>query len=725
MTRNTRIEDLIARMTVEEKVGQLGIFADAVRPFAPDINPEANARGAAEVLEQVREGRIGALFNGVGAAEGREAQRVAVEESRLGIPLIFGSDVIHGMRTVFPIPLGEASTFEPDLAERTARATAVEATAAGIHWTFAPAVDIARDQRWGRVAEGAGEDVVLGAAFAAARVRGFQGADLKADDALLATPKHFAAYGAVMGGMEYNQVDIAPQTLRDVHLPPFKAAIDAGAITLMSAFNDINGVPASANRELMTDILRGEWGFKGFVVSDYTADMELIAHGFAEDERDASRLAFLAGVDMSMQSGFYAASLPDLVAKGDVPMDVLDEGVRRVLSVKDAIGLFDNPYRSLDPAVEADTSKNAEHAELAREAARRSIVMLKNDGVLPLKKSGQKIALIGPFGADVDNLEGCWTLFGDKQRHVAIDTGLRDALADASAFEVVAGSGFEEAIDGGIEAAVAAAKRADVVLLAIGEPQNYSGEAQARTQIIVPPAQQALAEAIAATGTPIVVLLKNGRALALTGAVRDASAILVTWFLGSQTGPAIADVVFGDYNPAGRLPVSFPQDSGQQPYFYNHPRTGRPELADQPPAFKSRYREVTFDALYPFGHGLSYTTFGYTKPVVPAQVGWSETIVVTATVTNTGDVAGEEVVQLYVHDRVASRVRPVRELKAFRKILLAAGASEEVSFELERADLAFTHRDGRTFEAEPGTFDVWIAGSSMQGDAASFVLKAP
>lgn len=722
MTRNTRIEDLIARMTVEEKVGQLGVFADAVRPFAPDINPEANARGAAEVLEQVRAGRVGSLFNGVGAAEGREAQRVAVEESRLGIPLIFGSDVIHGMRTVFPIPLGEASTFEPDLAERTARATAVEATAAGIHWTFAPAIDIARDQRWGRVAEGAGEDVVLGCAFAAARVRGFQGPDLKADDALLATPKHFAAYGAVLGGMEYNQVDMAPQTLRDVHLPPFKAAIHAGALTIMSAFNDINGVPASANRELMTDILRGEWAFKGFVVSDYTADMELIAHGFAEDERDASRLAFLAGVDMSMQSGFYAANLPDLVAKGDVPMAVLDEGVRRVLTVKDAIGLFDNPYRSLDPKVEADTSKNAEHAELARDAGRRSIVMLKNDGVLPLKKSGQKIALIGPFGADVENLEGCWTLFGDKARHVNIETGLRSALTDARSLEVVAGSGFEEAIDGGIDAAVAAATRADVVLLAIGEPQNYSGEAQARTQIIVPPAQQALAEAVVATGTPVVVLLKNGRALALSGAVREANAILVTWFLGSQTGPAIADVVFGDYNPAGRLPVSFPQDSGQQPYFYNHPRTGRPELADQPPAFKSRYREVTFEALYPFGHGLSYTTFAYSEPTVKAQAGWNETIIVTATVTNTGDVAGEEVVQLYIHDRVASRVRPVRELKAFRKILLAPGASEDVSFELERVDLAFTHRDGRTFEAEPGTFDVWISGSSTQGVAATFVL---
>jgi beta-glucosidase len=450
--------------------------------------------------------------------------------------------------------------------------------------------------------------------------------------------------------------------------------------------------------------------------------MELIAHGFADDERDAARLAFLAGVDMSMQSGFYAAHLADLVEKGDVPMEVLDEGVRRVLSVKQAIGLLDNPYRSLDPAVEADTSPNAAHAALARDASRRSIVMLKNDGVLPLRKSGQKIALIGPFAADVDNLEGCWTLFGDKRRHVDIETGLRDALADASSLDVVAGCGIEEPIQGGIEAAVAAAKQADVVLLAIGEPQNYSGEAQSRTQIVVPPAQQALAEAVAATGTPVVVLLKNGRALALTGAVREANAILVTWFLGSQTGPAIADVVFGDYNPSGRLPVSFPQDAGQQPYFYNHLRTGRPELADQPPAFKSRYREVTFDALYPFGHGLSYTSFEYSLPQVKSTVGWNETIVVSATVTNTGKVAGEEVVQLYVHDRVASRVRPVRELKAFRKIMLAPGASEEVSFELTRKDLAFTHRDGTTFEAEPGDFQVWIAGSSAAGVPATFVL---
>ncbi|WP_368311486.1 glycoside hydrolase family 3 N-terminal domain-containing protein [Luteibacter sp. CQ10] len=723
MNRHPRIEALIDRMTLEEKVGQLGVFADAVRPFAPDINPEVNARGAAEVLDQIRAGRVGALFNGVGAAEGREAQRVAVEESRLGIPLLFGSDVIHGMRTVFPIPLGEAASFEPGLAERTARATAVEATAAGVHWTFAPAMDIARDQRWGRVAEGAGEDVVLGAAFAAARVRGFQGDDLTARDSLLATPKHFAAYGAVAGGMEYNTVDIAPQTLRDVHLPPFKAAIDAGALTIMSAFNDINGVPASANRELMTGILRDEWGFRGFVVSDYTADMELIAHGFAEDERDATRLAFVAGVDMSMQSGFYGAHLADLVEKGDVPMDVLDEGVRRVLCVKQAIGLLDDPYRSLDPKAESDVSTLPAHTALARDAARRSIVMLKNDGTLPLRKHA-RIALIGPFARDRDNIEGCWTLFGDKTRYVDIEAGIRDALAGDASLEVVDGSGIEAPLEGGIDAAVAAARRAEVVLLAIGEPQNYSGEAQARTQIVVPAAQQALAEAVIATGTPVVVLLKNGRALALQGAVREAHAILVTWFLGTQTGPAIADVVFGDYNPSARLPVSFPQDPGQQPFFYNHPRTGRPELADQPPAFKARYREVTFEALYPFGHGLSYTTFAYTAPTVKASVRWNETIVVSATVMNTGAVAGEETVQLYVHDRVASRVRPVRELKAFRKILLAPGAAEDVVFELTRADLAFTHVDGRTFEAEPGRFDVWIAASSAQGEPASFVLEA-
>lgn len=720
-----RIESLLARMTVEEKVGQLGVFADMVRPFAPDVNPEANVRNAEQVLEQVRAGRVGSLFNGVGAEAGRRIQQVAVEESRLGIPVILAADVIHGMRTVFPIPLGEAASFEPELARRTARATAVEATAAGIHWTYAPAVDIARDQRWGRGAEGAGEDVVLGCAFAAARVRGFQGDDLQATDALLATPKHFAAYGAVAGGMEYAQVDISPQTLRDVHLPPFKAAFDAGALAVMSAFNDINGVPASANRWLLTDLLRGQWGFDGVVVSDYTADMELVAHGYAADARDATAKAFLAGLDLSMQSGFYAEHLPALVESGQVPMALLDDSVRRMLQLKEAIGLFDDPYRSLDPARERDHSHIAAHDALAREAARRSVVLLKNeDAVLPLRTSGQKVALIGPFAQDRDNIEGCWTLFGDRSRYVALDVGLRVRLADPALLEVVAGCALEAPLDGGIEQAVAAARRADVVVLALGEPQRYSGEAQSRVEISLPAAQQALAEAVALTGKPLVVVLRNGRALALHGAVRDAQAIVVGWYLGTQTGHALADVLCGDYSPSARLPVSFPQHSGQQPYFYNHPRTGRPELPGMS-EFKARWREISNAPLYAFGHGLTYTTFAYGPPQLgTTQLEWDGELEITVTLTNTGAMAGEEVVQLYVHDRVASRVRPVRELKAFTKVALVPGESRQVAFHLDRRQLAFTGVDGQC-RAEPGLFDVWVCASSASGEAVSFELLAP
>ena len=720
-----RIESLISRMTVEEKVGQLGVFADMVRPFAPDVNPETNVRNAEQVLEQVRTGRVGSLFNGVGAEAGRRIQQVAVEESRLGIPVILAADVIHGMRTVFPIPLGEAASFEPELARRTARATAIEATAAGIHWTYAPAVDIARDQRWGRGAEGAGEDVVLGCAFAAARVRGFQGDDLAAPDALLATPKHFAAYGAVTAGMEYAQVDISPQTLRDVHLPPFKAALDAGALAVMSAFNDINGVPASASEELLTDILRGEWKFPGVVVSDYTADMELIAHGYAADEGDATLKAFSAGLDLSMQSGFYAEHLPGLVESGQVPMAMLDEAVRRMLRLKQAIGLLDDPYRSLDPAREADTSHVPAHDALSREAARRSIVLLKNeDAVLPLRRRGQKIALIGPFARDRDNIEGCWTLFGDKARYVSLEQGMRAALEDDSLLEIVDGCGLETALQDGTEQAMAAAQRADVVVLALGEPQRYSGEAQSRVEIVLPTAQQALAEAVAMTGKPLVVLLRNGRALALQGAVRNAQAIAVTWYLGTQTGNAVADVLFGDYNPSGRLPVSFPQVSGQQPYYYNHPRTGRPELPDMS-EFKARWREIPNAPLYPFGHGIGYTSFAYGQPrLSTTELGWNDTLTITTTLTNTGKVAGEEVVQLYINDRVASRVRPVRELKDFRKVALAPGETVEVEFQLHRSQLQFTGRDG-VLRAEPGVFDLWVCASAQEGEPVSFELLAP
>ncbi|RBI56180.1 beta-glucosidase, partial [Xanthomonas oryzae pv. oryzae] len=549
----------------------------------------------------------------------------------------------------------------------------------------------------------------------------FQGGDLTADDSLLATPKHFAGYGAVAAGMEYNAVDIAPQTLRDVHLPPFKAAFDAGALTVMSSFNDINGVPASANHELLTEILRGEWQFPGVVISDYTADMELIAHGYAADERDATKKAFLAGLDLSMQSGFYAAHLPSLVESGEVPMATLDASVRRILQLKDAIGLFDNPYRSLDPAREADTTYLPAHDALSRDAARRSIVLLKNQGgVLPLKKSGQRIALIGPFVQDRDNIEGCWTLFGDKERYVTLEQGMR-AVVGTEDLSVVTGCGLEEALPDGISAAIDAAQAADVVVLALGEPQRFSGEAQSRTEISLPPAQQELAEAIAATGTPMVVLLRNGRALALTGAVRDAEAIAVTWYLGTQTGTGVADVLFGDYNPSARLPISFPQSTGQQPYFYNHLRTGRPELPTLA-EYKARWREMPNEPLYPFGHGLSYTSFAYAPPQLSAaQLGWDDTLTITTRVTNTGKVAGEEVVQLYVHDRVASRVRPVRELKGFRKLLLQPGESQDVVFTLTRDALAFTNHKGG-FGAEPGLFDVWVCASAKSGEAATFEL---
>ncbi|MEI2455284.1 glycoside hydrolase family 3 N-terminal domain-containing protein [Lysobacter firmicutimachus] len=723
MTGRVDVDALLRRMTLEEKIGQLSVLADSIRPFAFDVNPDSFQWGPERTREMIRAGQVGALFNGVGAAEGRELQRIAVEESRLGIPLLLGADVIHGMRTVFPIPLGESASFEPELAERTARAAAIEATREGLHWTFAPVVDVARDQRWGRVAETSGEDTYLSCEFARARVRGFQGPDLTADDSLLATLKHFAAYGAVGAGLDYNAVDLAPQTLHEVHLPPFKAAIEAGALTVMSSFNDINGVPATANRELLTGVLRDQWGFEGFVVSDYTSDFELIAHGYAADERQAAELSLNAGLDMSMQSGIFMDHLGALVEQGRVGVAAIDAAARRILDVKARMGLFENPYRSLNPAPPGPTPYLAAHDALAREAARRSVVMLKNQGeLLPLRKSGQRIALIGPFARDRENLAGCWNIFGDASREIDLETGLRAALADPQSLQVVEGCGIEESLEGGIEAAVAAARQAEAVLLALGEPSVYSGEAQSRTQIVLPPAQQALAEAVIATGTPVVVLLRSGRALALSPALQSADAILATWFLGTQTGHAVADLVFGDHSPSARLPVSFPRDAGQQPYYYNHPSTGRPYTPEGLQAFRTRWREVDHSALYPFGHGLTYTRFDY-GPVEldPAGLAWDGQLTVRARIANVGTRSGEEVVQLYVRDRIASRVRPIRELKRFQKIALAPGEGRVVEFTLDRSDLEFRSVDNRPI-AEPGRFDVWIAPSATAGIAVSFEL---
>jgi beta-glucosidase len=720
-----QIEALIAKMTLAEKAGQLSIFSDMTR-LTPNtlINPEAGPPVDDNLAKRVREGRLIGVFNGFGAAGARNIQRIAVEESRLKIPLIFGADVLHGLYTIFPIPLGEAASFDPQLAERTARAAAIESTANGLHWTFAPMVDIGRDQRWGRVAEGSGEDPYLGSALAAARVRGFQGRSLTDEDSLLACPKHFVAYGAASGGMDYNSVEMSEQTLHEVYLPPFKAAFDAGALSTMSSFNDVNGVPMSANRKLMTGLLREQWKFGGMVVSDYTADKELVKHGVAKDDREATKLAILAGVDISMQSDLYNLYLPELVSSGDLPMAVVDESVRRVLRTKHLLGLFDNPYRSLNPEVEKRDTMTPQLRAVARESARASIVLLKNEGnLLPLPKSGKKIALIGPFSNDTLNLAGTWAPFAKPDYDVNVEQGMRAALADKSLLTVTVGSMIEKPLDGGIESAVAAARAADVVVMAIGEGQDMSGEAQSRTQIIVPPPQQQLVEAVAKVGKPMVVLLRNGRALALEGAVREAQAIVVSWFLGTETGSAIADVLFGDYSPSGRLPVSFPQDSGQQPYFYNRRTTGRPQ-GNEGPAFKARYREVSNEALYSFGHGLTYSRFDYASPKLSTEkLAWNSTLTITARITNTGEREAEEVAQLYIRDRAASMTRPIRELKGFKKVRLPPGASTEVQFTLTRRELAFYNAQMQLV-AEPGEFDVWIAPSATTGVSKRFELLA-
>ncbi|KQU83596.1 beta-glucosidase [Variovorax sp. Root318D1] len=717
-----RIESLIARMTVEEKVGQLSLYGPADTNIPG--NPQAAQRNGQQEIDDVRAGRVTGLFNNEGLERKRVLQEVAVRESRLGIPLLYGADVIHGFRTIFPMPLAEAASWEPALAERTARAAAVEASADGFRWTFAPMVDIARDARWGRGIEGAGEDVYLASQFAAARVRGFQGSDLSRADALLATPKHFAAYGAAEGGLDYAATDISERTLRQVYLPPFRAALDAGALSIMSAFNEISGIPSIANPALLTGVLRDEWKFKGFVVSDYTADEELIAHGYAADGRQAAKQSFLAGTDVSMQSGLYMRHLPELVAAGEVPMARLDEAVRRVLWVKQKLGLFDQPLRGLDAAPAKARAENPEHLALAREDARRSIVMLKNErAVLPLPKAGKKIALIGPFASGTQDLLGAWSLFPGQSAPVGIDEGLRGALRDGGALTVVRGSNIDTPLPGGVEAAVAAARDADVVVLAIGESERMSGEARSRTDIGIPQAQQDLAEAVAATGKPVVVLLSNGRAMALRGAVRNADAILVTWFLGVQTGTAIADVVFGDFNPSGRLPVSFPQASGQVPFYYGQKRTGRPlPDNDQAMAFKTRYVDTTNQALYPFGHGIGYAPVRYDGVEMSQdRLPLGGTLRVRATVTNTGQREAEEVVQLYIAERAASVTRPVRELKNFRKVRIEPGASKVVEFTLGSEDLQFIGRDMKP-TVEPGEFDLWVAPSATGGLRKSFAL---
>ena len=711
-------------MTIEEKAGQLSLFS---RPKGSDFNGESHSWN--KTLHSIRAGKVGGLFNGEGVKTNRELQRIAVEESRLGIPLIFGADIWHGMWTIFPVPLGEAASWEPQMAFQTARAAAKEATASGLMWTFAPMVDTARDQRWGRNIEGAGEDPFLGEAFARARVQGFQGADLKSPDSLAACLKHFAGYGGVLSGLDYSESDISESTFRDVFLPPFLAGIEAGSLSIMSAFQALEGIPVTGNHWLLTEVLRNELGFKGFVVTDYEADLQLVDHGFAANESDAARISLSAGVDMSMQSGIFQEHLPKLVSHRQVSVDRLDEAVRRILQAKAAIGLFDNPYRSLNLTMRGpNATMLQEHDVLARQAARKSLVLLKNDGaILPLKKCCQKIAVIGWWINSRDS-DGVGVIWGNQSHGVTLMQGLRGAVHNQSLLRSTKGSDAERKIEHGFERAVEAATWADVVILALGEASNHSGESRSRTQITIPEVQEELAERVARVGKPMVVLLKNGRALELRGAVKDAGAIMVTWFLGKQTGHAIADVLFGDYSPSGRLPISFPIGSGQQPWYYNHMSSGRP--CKWGSSWTKCFLDVPDLALYPFGHGLTYAKVNYSTPrVSQSSLPWNGNLSISCNISNIGHRAAEEVVQLYVHDQVASRVRPVRELKGFRKMILEPGETQQVEFTLSRKDLLFAapahSRHRETYTVEAGFFSVWVAPSSTEGLPVLFELLGP
>ncbi|MEN9840059.1 MAG: hypothetical protein RL177_1538 [Bacteroidota bacterium] len=708
-----RVDSVLALMTLDEKIGQLTLYTSDMDQTGAFLRPQ--------YIEDIKKGHVGAIFNAYGAEYTRKLQEMAVKETRLGIPLLFGYDVIHGHRTIFPMPLAEASSWDLDMIQRSAAVAATEATAEGLHWTFAPMVDIAIDPRWGRIVEGSGEDVFLGSKIAAARVHGFQGTDIRALNTMAATVKHFAAYGAAQAGRDYHSVDMSERRLRETYLPPFKAAIDAGALSIMTAFNDVAGVPATASKFLMTDVLRDEWGFKGFVVTDYTAIMELRNHAVASDEFHASELALNAGVDMSMQDGYFQLTLAELVKQGRVKESDIDTAVRRVLRVKFMLGLFDDPYRYSDPEREKAEVMKPEHIQAAREMAHKSMVLLKNENnTLPLSKSVRTIAVVGPLSEARRELIGSWSAAGDWAKSVTLLEGIQAAVPNARVIHAE-GCDINCTSTSGFQAAVNAARQADVVVLALGEAYWMSGEAASRSDINLPGMQQQLAEAIHKTGKPVVAVLMNGRPLTINWLDENIPAILETWFLGTTTGNAIADVLFGDVNPSGKLPVTFPRNVGQIPIHYNMLPTGRPFKAED--KYTTKYLDVPNEPLYVFGYGLSYTTFEYSNLALSAaSITPSDSLIVTVTLTNTGSRAGEEVAQLYIRDKVASISRPVKELKGFVKVSLEPGESRSIRFVINQNDLSF-YKEDLSFGWEPGDFDVFVGGNSRDVLNATFTLS--
>ncbi|MCJ8166769.1 beta-glucosidase BglX [Pontibacter sp. E15-1] len=727
------ISDLMAKMTLDEKIGQLNLAAVGFDVTGPVVSQNVD--------ENIRKGNIGGVFNTFTPVAARKLQEMAVKNTRLHIPLLFGYDVIHGHRTIFPIPLGISTSWDMDVVERSARIAAEEASADGLNWVFSPMVDIARDPRWGRIAEGAGEDTWYGSQVAKAMVRGYQGTDLTKENTVMACLKHFALYGAAEAGRDYNTVDMSMLRMYQEYLPPYKAAIEAGVGSVMTSFNEVNGVPATANKWLMTELLRDEWGFDGFVVTDYTAINELVPHGLGT-EAEVGALTLKAGVDMDMVGEVFLKHLNQQVKDGSVSEADIDKACRRILEAKYKLGLFEDPYRYTNEQRATETIMKPEFIEATRDIARKSMVLLKNSKqTLPLKKTGS-IALVGPLAKSQRDMIGNWSGAGDWKQAVSLEQGIRNVAGNGLKINYAKGANFtddKQMIDrlnahGGelqidtrtsqqmIAEAVKAAQASDVIVAVVGESQGMTGEAASRADITLPGQQQELLKALKKTGKPLVVVLMNGRPLALQWEEENADAMLETWFAGTQAGNAIADVLFGAYNPSGKLTTTFPQVVGQVPLYYNHKATGRPYGGQMLDKYKSRYMDVSNEPLYPFGYGLSYTTFSYGKPQLSkTSITPTETLEVTVNVTNSGNFDGEEVVQLYLQDVHASVTRPVKELKNFQKINLKKGESKTVTFRVTQEDLKFYNTD-LEYVYEPGAFKLYVGTNSRDVQEADFTL---
>ena len=697
------VRDLMKKMTLTEKIGQLSQYVGGELLTGPKS-------GAVSDSLFVR-GMVGSILNVGGVDNLRKLQQKNMESSRLKIPILFAFDVIHGYKTIFPTPLAESCSWDLVLMYETAKAAAIEASASGIHWTFAPMVDVARDPRWGRIVEGAGEDTYLGCKIAEARVRGFQW-NLGKPNALFACAKHFVAYGAPQAGRDYAPVDLSLSTLAEVYLPPFKACIDAGVHTFMSAFNSINGVPATSNRWLLTDLLRKEWKFKGFVVSDWNAVQELKAHGVAETDEDAAMAAFNAGVDMNMTDGLYNRCLEKLVREKNIDMNEIDTSVERILRAKYALGLFEDPYRFLDNQRESREVRSASAMALARKAAASSMVLLKNaNALLPLSKQTKRIALVGPLANNRAEVMGSWKARGEDKDVVTVLEGIKNKLGSGTEVNYVQGCDFLDPSTSEFSAALEAAKQSDVIIAVVGEKALMSGESRSRAVLRLPGKQEALLDTLRKAGKPLVVVLMNGRPLCLESVDKQADAMLEAWFPGTQCGNAVADVLFGDIVPAAKLTASFPLTEGQIPNNYNYKRSGRP--GDMPYSSTVRHIDVPNRNLYPFGYGLSYTTFSYGEMQCPTAFDDKGFLPVSVDVTNTGNYDGEEIVQLYVADKVASMVRPVKELKGFQKVFIPKGQTKRVEFNLNVKDLGFWN-NLMQYVVEPGTFEIMVGTNSEE-----------